>query len=589
MMKKRKFRLDPIMHILLFLVAAILLMSQLPRKEATGEIRRLPFFGEYSRDGLSWYPYGGEKFSALDGDLYLRGDFGMQLPENSTVTLYAFHIAVDVTLNGETLYTTAEDELCNTRWISIETPYMGSGDLLTIHLSNSHNIGNAHSYVRLLDRIYYGDRLAVRQVVEDQDVFRRTIGLTVIALSVALMGLSLVFGVMGLGKNSRLLTIGLMALCYGGYLMLTCPSVSFGISRQELLPCVLFICIIAALMELSILMRGYLSGPRRKLVGVILSVQLVWLLRLLMGVLAGRLSMCRFLDLWVPPQIVAMVLNLSMGFWEWMRMANRRPGFPVFCGVLFGAALLEAVNEWILLWGERLILDGVVALFFFAYAVYGIVSVPLSIRKASQAERLQSDLNRNRIVLAMSQIRAHFIFNILNAISGMCKYDPEKADATLIRFARYLRGNINVMQEDKSETFSASLQQLQDYIALEQVRFGDRIRFRAETPVKDFQLPPRVLQPLVENAIKHGLTPKKEGGTMILRTQQQGDRILVTVEDDGVGFSPEDAVKKESVGLSNVRFRLKQLVDGELAVESTPGKGTLATLSLPLDRVRLGN
>lgn len=588
-MEKKKPALGSVMHILLFVIAVLLLTGQLSRDEKGTEVRRLQFFGEYSRDGVTWTPWNGETLSALEGDLYLRGDFGMLFPENSRITFYTFHVGAEVSLNGKSLYTPSPEEGCNSRWITVDVPSAGVRDRFVFRLSNSHSLGNAQAYFHFLENIYYGDRAAVQQIAESGDVVRRTVGLTVIALSVALMGMALVFGVMGLSTNSRLLPMGLMALCYGGYLILTSPSLSFDVSRPSMIPCALFLCIIAALLELSVLLRACLTGRRRRISGVLLSLQLGWLLTLLAGALLERISMCRLLDLWVPPQIGAMIVLLGLGFWEWYFVSGRHPGILAFCGILFGAALLEALNEWLLLWGERLILDVVVALFFFLYAVYGIVSVPLSIRKAAQAERLQSDLNQNRIILAMSQIRAHFIFNILNAISGMCKYDPEKADATLIRFARYLRGNIDVMQDDQPETFSASLQHLQDYIALEQVRFGDRIRFRAETPVKEFRLPPLVLQPIVENAIKHGLTPKAEGGTILLRTEQREDRILITIADDGVGFRTDAPVQKGSVGLSNVRFRLKQLAGGELKIESTPGRGTLVTLTLPLDRVRIGN
>lgn len=586
--QKYKLRLGVAMHLVLLLAAVALLIGQLPHGNRQDSARRLQFYGEYSRDGVNWDDYHGQKLSALKGDLYLRGDFGMQFPDNSTITLYAFHIGLDIALNGVPLHSAAEHEACNSQWISVEIPYVGAEDQFTIRLSNAHNMGNAHSYIRLLDRIYYGELGAVRQTVEKQDAVRKIVGITIVALSAGLMGMALVFGVTGFKADPHLSPVGLMALCYGGYLILTAPAIFFGINRPSLASCALFLCIIVALVELSVLLRTYLTGLRWKIVGATLLLQLLWLVMLVAGVTIGRISICRLLDLWIPPEIGFMTVTLSMGIWELFSVSHRRSGFLLFSGCLFIAALMESLNEWFLLWGERLILDVVVTLFFFAYAVYGIVSVPLSIRKAARAERLQSDLNQNRIVLAMSQIRAHFIFNILNAISGMCKYDPEKADATLIRFARYLRGNINVMQEDKLEVFSASLQQLQDYIALEQVRFGDRIRFRAETPVKDFYLPPLVIQPLVENAIKHGLTPKKEGGTITLRTEQQGDRIRITVEDDGVGFSAEDAAKKGSVGLSNVRFRLKQLVDGEIQVESTPGQGTVATLTLPLERVRVG-
>jgi len=275
---------------------------------------------------------------------------------------------------------------------------------------------------------------------------------------------------------------------------------------------------------------------------------------------------------------------LVLGTWEWFFCSERYPGLLACSGIILIAALLEGLNEFFLLWDQRLILDVVVALFFSVYAIYGIVRVPLSFRMAAQTEKLKSDLQQSRIVLAMSQIRAHFIFNLLNAISGMCKYDPEKADATLIRFARYLRGNIDVMQEDRLESFHSTLHHLEDYIALEQVRFGDRIRFRTEIGFSDFSLPPLVLQPLVENAIKHGLMNKAEGGTITLSTRRSGDHVVITVADDGVGFPVEEPVNKSSVGLSNVRFRLEQLADGHMELESTPGEGTVVTVTIPVPK-----
>ena len=126
-----------------------------------------------------------------------------------------------------------------------------------------------------------------------------------------------------------------------------------------------------------------------------------------------------------------------------------------------------------------------------------------------QAEKLREELKNSRIVLAMSQIRTHFVFNILNAISGMCEYDPQKADETLVRFSHYLRSNINVMEKDELEAFTKSLEHLEEYIFLEQVRFGGRIQFVKTIEAENFKLPPLVLQPLVENAIRHGLLHKK--------------------------------------------------------------------------------
>ena len=190
-------------------------------------------------------------------------------------------------------------------------------------------------------------------------------------------------------------------------------------------------------------------------------------------------------------------------------------------------------------------------------------------------------LMQNRLTTMQSQIRSHFMFNILNAISGMCKYDPQKADQTVVCFARYLRTNIDIMQDDQKVTFRSALRHLEDYVALEQIRFGDQIRFVTQIRVDNFMLPPLVLQPIVENAIKHGLTPKQSGGTVRLRTWAIKDEVWIEIRDDGVGFNTSAISSERSVGLKNVRFRLENLMHGQMTIKSTPGKGTVVTITIP--------
>lgn len=196
-------------------------------------------------------------------------------------------------------------------------------------------------------------------------------------------------------------------------------------------------------------------------------------------------------------------------------------------------------------------------------------------------EEMEVRLALSRTTTMMSQIRSHFVFNLLNAISGMCKYDPEKADDTVVRFARYLRNNIDIMEDDKNIPFITDLKQLEDYVALEQVRFGDKIEFYTDIEAVDFMIPPLILQPVVENAIKHGVSRKQTNGTIILRTRDMGDSIVITVEDDGVGFDTQKPANDKSVGLKNIRFRLKHLVNGTLDITSRINKGTTVTITIP--------
>ena len=192
-------------------------------------------------------------------------------------------------------------------------------------------------------------------------------------------------------------------------------------------------------------------------------------------------------------------------------------------------------------------------------------------------------LTERRIAVMMSQIRTHFIFNVLTTISGFCKSDAKKADEALIRFSRYLRKNIKIIEEEGMIDFSAELEQLEDYVALEQMRFPDKILFSKDIEEMNFRIPPLTVQPLVENAIKHGLLEQDRSGMVILRTEREGEMVVITIVDDGVGFVPQEIKSKECVGIRNVRYRLENMAGGSLAIDSTPGEGTKVTIKILME------
>lgn len=216
--------------------------------------------------------------------------------------------------------------------------------------------------------------------------------------------------------------------------------------------------------------------------------------------------------------------------------------------------------------------------------IEGLEVLFLYFERTAAYEEMETQLTLSRTTTMMSQIRSHFVFNILNAISGMCKYDPELADDTIVRFAGYLRNNIDIMENDNNISFETDLQQLEDYVALEQVRFGDKIEFYSDIETFDFMIPLLILQPIVENAIKHGISKKEGNGIIILRTRDSGENIVITVEDDGVGFDMSELDKEKSVGIKNIRFRLKQLVHGELKIQSEKDVGTTVTITIPKEK-----
>lgn len=585
-MEKRKIRFQTIMNIILILLALYVLYTQFAQQTPKQYPVRLRFYGEYSQADGPWTPLENTDLSSMDGDLILRGDFGMQIPENSTISFYAFHLRVSFEINGKLLINTLPQECGYAQWLSVRTPRIAEGDEVRIRLSNPHGLGNAQAYKGFLESFYLGDRELVEDAVEESTLSRRIAGITVIAFSLALLAIALVFVVLRLSTGNKLWPIGIMALCYGGYLCLVSPSAGLDPAWATVNTCALYVCVITATFVLEIMLKDYLGGLRKSIASCIILMQSIGMLVLCISFVVGRFGLCTGLGLWLLLQISSTVVMLMISVWQWIVQEEKKIGTLGCCVVLLGIIVLETLNEYLMLWPERLLIDLAAALFFFSYAVHGAVSVPLNFRTAEQAEKLASDLNQSRIILAMSQIRAHFIFNVLNAISGMCKYDPQKADETVIRFARYLRGNIDVMQMDQNETFSATLRHLEDYIALEQIRFGDLLRFETDIEAENFKLPPLVLQPIVENAIKHGINPKPDGGTISLRTRQELHDVVITIEDDGVGFDVSDLEKKDSVGLSNVRFRLNQMVQGSsMQILSTKGHGTTVIITIPNQEV----
>lgn len=206
--------------------------------------------------------------------------------------------------------------------------------------------------------------------------------------------------------------------------------------------------------------------------------------------------------------------------------------------------------------------------------------------KERQLAEKDRQLTDRRIASMMSQIRSHFIFNVLTTISTYCKLDPKKADNALVRFSRYLRKNINIIEEEGLIAFDMELEQLEDYIALEQLRFEDRILFEKQIETSSFEIPPLTIQPIVENAIKHGLIEQGKSGTICLHTKRKIGYVEITVTDDGIGFVPEECEKEDSVGIRNVRYRLEHMVGGVLTIESAPGEGTRVTITIPTEEVQ---
>ena len=200
----------------------------------------------------------------------------------------------------------------------------------------------------------------------------------------------------------------------------------------------------------------------------------------------------------------------------------------------------------------------------------------------------EKELAESRVEIMLSQIQPHFLYNTLTTICQLCDVDPHQAKAAIRDFSLFLRGNMDSLESKAPIPFEQELLHAENYLSLERQRFQNRLKVVYEITARDFSIPSLTLQPIVENAVRHGALRREEGGTVTLRTEETPDAYLVIVADDGLGFSDKFEEDNQShIGIKNVRERLGMLCGGTLTLQSTPGKGTVATIMIPKEGATL--
>jgi two-component system LytT family sensor kinase len=207
-------------------------------------------------------------------------------------------------------------------------------------------------------------------------------------------------------------------------------------------------------------------------------------------------------------------------------------------------------------------------------------------RNEKKLEMQQLRLNEARLAALTSQINPHFLFNTLNSIASLIRINPEQARQVIYKLSKILRRLLR--QQDNLITLGEELSFIDDYLAIEMVRFGEKLRFvkDIEAGTLDLMVPSMLLQPLIENSIRHGLASKVEGGTIRVRSRKVDHHLQIYVEDDGVGI-PEAKLAKlfeaQGIGVNNVNERLKVLYGDRyrMWIDSRPGEGTSTGLELP--------
>ena len=591
--------------ILLLLLAAVILLWHgyvTSNQAEPALIAQVYFDGEYRIADGQWQKIvKGKHIPSTKGDVMLRGNFHILTPDGEYVgiysddmpiALYTDHINLTFYECGNEPYVMDMenplfgDSACGAYW-SAYSLISGSEEPVEILIHNPHNFGNETAIDELLSNVALWSGLDFEKGVLEKGETQRDIGLIFVIISLLFLGTAL-FSTLIHVKNSIIIWLfGIVIMFAGTYLSYSADGVSFWnesvVFNTTVLGCSMMFYMLFILMALVHLLKG------TKKIGTITVAVLGFIdaVLFILPILTDILFYDTWLY-WVALQMIANVILLGCLIREFF-VTKGKERLIYFCSILplfsFG---IDVVMIDLGIWKTGVSSKYVFIVFFIAAMIMVLKIIPNKINTLAKAKELETEkmvlnaaLAESRISTMMSQIRPHFIYNTLGSIEQLCELNPPKAGELVHNFAKYLRGNFGELDNPKPILMSQEMEHVHHYINIENVRFPD-MTFSFEMKSEDFSLPALTVQPIVENAIKHGLMKLQKGGHIRVISYETDKDYCISVEDDGVGFDTSKLFDdKKHIGIRNIRDRLNVMVGGTLEIKSTQGVGTKVLITIP--------
>ena len=269
-----------------------------------------------------------------------------------------------------------------------------------------------------------------------------------------------------------------------------------------------------------------------------------------------------------------MVLNL-VGVIHWRNRLSQR------CYIAFLVGLLPMMIATCIHFFASVFELLVIGIVISALSMFGIILSD----QIEQNLRQQREIAHQRASIMVLQMRPHFIYNTMMSIYYLCKQDSDLAQQVTLDFTTYLRKNFTAIASEEPIPFREELEHTRAYLAVEQAQFEDSLFIDYDTPHVDFRVPPLTLQPIVENAVKHGMDPDAASFHISIRTMKTEDMSVIVVENDGADFdalgtgAADDS--EPHIALKNIRQRLEMMCRGKMTISPREGGGTIVKVEIP--------
>lgn len=597
---------------LLFVTAALLLWSDL----SEGGETKPPMFPDVYFEGVyrigdsDWHEVKkGKHIPATKGDVTLKGTFHMHFPEKGEylgymetgvpIAFFMNHIGITVYENGYEPYVMdTENPICGLSgcgqmWIGYKLRNSGE-ETVELLIHNPHRFGNDTAIDDFLSNLSVWPDADFDRKILSEGGPQRNSAMVLLVIAFAFLGTAIYSSVLRIKNSKYIWLIGFSVMFAGIYLLFSTDSISFWSNSVILNTTILCISMILFMFFISILAFASLKKVRR--IGTVASLLLgCFDITILLIPVFFDVYIYDMMWIWGVAQVLTGITLSGLLIYETACFRKKDSILRVVPALLLISFVIDMGGVLSGSWSGSKVLSYVFLAALIFALVFVLRVVPhniVAIARAKETElkqarleaeksAIEAQLKESRISTMLSQIQPHFIYNTLGNIERLCIKNPEQASELVRNFSLYLRGNFSELDSITPIPFSQEINHVEYYVNIEKVRFPDMtIDYRLECT--DFVLPALTVQPLVENAIKHGLMRLESGGTVVIYSYETETHFCIEVTDNGVGFDTTLPIdKKEHVGLYNIRERLREIVDGTLTVDSVVGTGTTATIRIP--------
>ncbi|WP_310604921.1 sensor histidine kinase [Anaerosporobacter sp.] len=499
---------------------------------------------------------------------------------------------VKVYVDGEEIYSYGYKEERLTKaptsaWQSVQLKKSYEGKEIIIQLSSPYA-----KYSGAISEIIYCNRCDYQSYL----IKRYMPGFVVSCVIISLGGFILMVFLLTVALRKvfwALFYIGICTILMGSWSLGESRIVQFMYGNLDIILMTTLLSLTLALYPYILFMRELIEDAHKKYLDVIVAINAMNFIRCITLALLQRRDLIETIDSVLILSVVCIIIVHVILIHEFFRSKEKKnklytAAYLAMTGMLLMFAFLEVIAYYLNAFREYGLFLRIGILLYMAVLTLTVVTRYLDL--ITEANDLREKLLQSQVTLMLSQIQPHFLYNTLTAIRTLIKRKPDEAYKLVGHFSRYLRTNLNSINGKELIPFAEELNHIRTYVNIELVRFNNQFEVSYDIDIEDFLVPPLSIQPIVENAIKHGICKMIEGGVVTIRTRQIGESIIIEVIDNGVGF---DVTQYEtdgeengdsnytSVGIKNIKMRLTNICKASFKIRSREGFGTMVTVVLP--------